>query len=356
MKNPNFLVDHKERIFKNILHFLINGILYYIRGSTSRGQPVFVSCPDIKQAKKTKVITIKKPQEMKTIFASIVFMMLGVVSWSQNATINGNYCSTAPACPMYVCQGSSTMITAGVTSGSIDSLKLRERYSDNGGTSWSTWSLVGTSTITTVPLGGSAVAGRIYQYWLRVYQTGSERWAFSQMYVNAAPIATLLSNYTTICAGTTVTLTASDGGVGSTYNFKINGASAQDSTISNFASSTLANGDTVTVTITNIGGCSSTSNGITMTVHPNPQATTIVSNLSTPGACPGSLVPVTITGLTGTGPWHLEVWNTVGGIPTSLHVDVGTTNNPNPTINVPVYNVGQNPMFLKVSDAFGCHN
>ena len=350
MKHPKFLVDYEKVFFPDILHFLIHK-MHRIRGST-RGQPtLFVSCPDNKQAEKNKIVTIKTTKTMRTIIASILLMMLGVVSWAQNATINGSYCSSAPACPMYVCQGSSTTITAGVTSGTIDSLKLRERYSDNGGSTWSTWSLIGTSTTTTVPSGGSAVSGRIYQYWLRVYQSGSERWAFAEMYVNAAPTATLVSNYTACCQGTNVTFNAAAGGT--TYDFKVNGTTVQSSASSSYQTSTLVTGDVVTVTITNSGGCSATSAGITMTVWPTPQATTVTGN---PIGCVGSNGTVTITGLTGTGPWNLEVWNTSGGVPSSLYYSAGSVGTTNTTINVPIPAVGLTNMYLRVTDSHGCSN
>lgn len=292
---------------------------------------------------------------MKTIIASIVMMlMFSIASFSQNATINGTYCSTAPACPMYVCQNSSTTITAGITSGSIDSLKLRQRYSDDGGITWTptTWAIISTTTVTTVPSGGSAVAGRIYQYWLRVYQGGNQYWAFSEMYVNAAPAATLLSNYTACCAGTTVTFTASAGGTN--YAFKVNGATVQNGASSSYATSSLANGDIVTVTITN-GSCVATSAPITMTIYPIPSATVVTGNVA--AVCVGQNAPVTITGLTGTGPWTLEIWNTTGGVPTSLYYTVpGSIATPNTTINVPIPLIGLTNEFLRVTDSHMCSN
>ncbi len=295
---------------------------------------------------------------MRTIIAFMLLMMLSIVSWSQNATINGSSCSSAPNCPMSVCQGSSRTIEAGITSGIIDSLKLRERYSDDGGISWTSWTLISTSIITTVPSSGSAVAGRIYQYWLRIYQSGSDlnRWAFAEMYVDAAPTATLVSNYTACCQGTLVTFNASAGGT--TYDFKVNGISKQSGGSSTFATSTLVNSDIVTVTITNSNGCSATSSGINMTVWPTPVAT--VNGNQNP-ECVGNSTNVTITGLVGTAPWTFEIWNTSSGNPSTLYYDVPEnsvtyTGNNDATISVPVPAVGLTNLFLRITDAHGCSN
>jgi len=232
-------------------------------------------------------------------------------------------------------------------------LKLRERFSDDGGATWSTFTIISTVVTTTVPSSGSALDGRIYQYWLRVYQGGIQYWAFSEMYVNSAPTATLLSNYTTLCAGTTVTFTASAGGTN--YNFKINGSSSQSGASSTFVTSALANGDNVTVTITNGSGCSNTSLPIAMTVNPKPTVTSITGN-PTPG-CLGQNASVTIVGLTGTAPWSMEVWTDVLGNPGALYYTVpGTINTPNSTVSVPIPAVGFTTMHPRFTDANGCSN
>src|SRR5690606_30847267 len=78
-----------------------------------------------------------------------------------------------------------------------------------------------------------------------------------------------------VCAGTTVTFTA---GGGTSYEFFINGVSAQaDSPDNTFATSTLSDGQVVTVRVTDAESCSALSVGITTTVNPLPVAT-IVSN------------------------------------------------------------------------------
>lgn len=289
---------------------------------------------------------------MKKSIVVISFMMLSFIVFSQSATIDGVVCTNSVDCPKYVCENATRNLVAGITSGSVDSVVWRERIWN--GSAWSAYTTIGKTITISVPFGEAANVAHTYRYQLIVYTGGTMKYALSDMYVNSAPTVTLLSSETAICSGALVTFTASSGGTN--YDFKVNGSSFYSGGNSFASTTALTNGDNITVTITGSNTCTATSAPISMTVHQNPQATSVVGNLPTPAACPGSLVPVTITGLTGTGPWHLEVWNTVGGIPTSLHIDAGTTNNPNPTINVPVYNVGQNPMFLKVSDAFGCHN
>jgi M6 family metalloprotease-like protein len=76
--------------------------------------------------------------------------------------------------------------------------------------------------------------------------------------VNALPVATLTNDATNneICSGDNITFTATGGDVGATYEFFVNGSSVQSSTTATFASTTLNDGDQVSVTITNTTGCS----------------------------------------------------------------------------------------------------
>ena len=74
----------------------------------------------------------------------------------------------------------------------------------------------------------------------------------------------------TFCAETNVTFTASPLVGTSTYNFRINAVSVQNSAINTWASTTLTNGQTVDVIVLATNGCSATSVGITNTVNPKP--------------------------------------------------------------------------------------
>jgi gliding motility-associated-like protein len=89
--------------------------------------------------------------------------------------------------------------------------------------------------------------------------------------VVAIPIPTLTSSDADniFCAGTNVTFTA---GGGANYNFRVGGASVQNSASATYSTSSLINGQVVDVIMTNSDGCSVNSGGITNTVNPNPTA------------------------------------------------------------------------------------
>ncbi len=108
-----------------------------------------------------------------------------------------------------------------------------------------------------------------------------------------------------ICAGTSVTFTATasnlEGGSVSTYNFKVNGVSQQNTASNIYSTTSLINNDVVTCTITITGGGScltsttALSNTITMVV--NTTATPTVSITASPSGaiCAGTLVTFTAT-------------------------------------------------------------
>jgi gliding motility-associated-like protein len=68
-----------------------------------------------------------------------------------------------------------------------------------------------------------------------------------------------------ICAGTSITFTTSGG---TTYNFRVNGASVQNGVSSTYTTSSLSNGQSVDVIVTYGDGCVATSAGIITTVVP----------------------------------------------------------------------------------------
>ncbi len=106
----------------------------------------------------------------------------------------------------------------------------------------------------------------------------------------ALPVPTLTVPDNSVCAGTLVTFTA---GGGINYNFMVNGATVQNSANNIYSTSTLTNGQEITVEVTNAGGCSMTSTGITMTIFALPTAT-----LTTPdnSVCAESSVTFIATG------------------------------------------------------------
>lgn len=107
--------------------------------------------------------------------------------------------------------------------------------------------------------------------------------------VNALPTATLSADRTTICPGENVTFTA---GGGSSYTFKVNGSAVQSGASNIYNTTTLSNGNSVTVTVTNASGCSATSSAIVITVNSLPTGTLVASATS---ICAGDNVNFTAT-------------------------------------------------------------
>ena len=140
------------------------------------------------------------------------------------------------------------------------------------------------TTVTGVPVGQSATLR-----W--TVSNGSCATNFDEVILtnNQSPVATISSSDAdnTICAGESVTFTA--GGVGTTFEFFVNGSSVQNSGVNTYTTTTLANGSLVTVKVTNAASCSSVSSGITTTVYPVP-VVNIVSNDADNSICSGSQV------------------------------------------------------------------
>ena len=172
--------------------------------------------------------------------------------------------------------------------------------------------------------------------------------------VNSLPTATLnVSPNDTICFGTSVTFTAPTGGT--TYTFRKNGISVQSGAGNTFVTTTLANHDSISVTVTNSSGCTNTSSKMPIIVNPLPTITSVTGNLT--AGCVGTNGSVAIVGLTGTSPWSFEIWTNVGGNPGSLYYTVpGTFSNPSPTLSVPIPAVGNTTLQIRYIDAHGCKN
>src|SRR5690606_23180310 len=95
--------------------------------------------------------------------------------------------------------------------------------------------------------------------------------AGTTMTVNPRPVVNLLSSDAdnTICAGSSVTFTATPAGADN-YEFFVNSTSAQSSTSNTFTTSALNDGQTVSVVVKTAAGCDATSAGITIQVDPTP--------------------------------------------------------------------------------------
>ncbi|MCC5945213.1 MAG: T9SS type A sorting domain-containing protein [Bernardetiaceae bacterium] len=93
------------------------------------------------------------------------------------------------------------------------------------------------------------------------------------MTVNPAPLASLSASTTEICDGDNITFTATPTGA-TNYEFFVNGTSVQTGTSDTYSTTTLADGETVTVAVTNSCG-TNTSTGITINV-----STTAIATIS----------------------------------------------------------------------------
>lgn len=90
--------------------------------------------------------------------------------------------------------------------------------------------------------------------------------ATTQVSISAVPAAALaVSGSTTVCQGSTVTLTANGGSTGATYQFLLNGQAIGGATAATYAASQAG---TYSVVVTNPGNCTATSAGIAITVNP----------------------------------------------------------------------------------------
>jgi len=108
----------------------------------------------------------------------------------------------------------------------------------------------------------------------------------------------------TICAGTSVTFSASitNGGTTPAYQWKINGNNVNTATAATFTTATLANNDVVTCVLTANATCTSTSTvtstGITTVVNANVNPLVSISTGNNP-TCASSSVTITATAING---------------------------------------------------------
>ena len=133
---------------------------------------------------------------------------------------------------------------------------------------------------------------------------------------NLPASVSIIASATTICAGTSVTFTATptNGGSSPTYQWKVNGTNVIGVTTSAFTTSTLSNSDVVSVVMTSnatpcLTGSPATSNSITMAVNSTLTASVTIST-STPTICSGTSVTFTATptngGTTPTYQWQIN--------------------------------------------------
>ncbi len=141
--------------------------------------------------------------------------------------------------------------------------------------------------------------------------------------VNSLPLIGLTFSSTTICAGENVNFTATGGIL---YEYFVNGASqGVASATATFSSTSLANDDEVTVTVTNANNCSNTHGGVIITVNENPVYTSVTINCTG-----GTLDDVVVNATIGSG--TLE-FNVDGGTYQSSNIFIGLSQG-NHTFNI----------------------
>ena len=129
------------------------------------------------------------------------------------------------------------------------------------------------------------------------------------------PSVTIAASTTSICAGGSVTFTATpvNGGPAPTYQWQINGIDVTGETAATFTTTTLVNGDIVTVIMTSNDPCANpavaNSNQVTITTTTVVPAVTITS--STTSICAGGSVTFTATPVNG-GPAPSYQWQING--------------------------------------------
>lgn len=218
-----------------------------------------------------------------------------------------------------VCAGASVTFTAAVTNGGTTPSYQWKVNGNNQGTNAATFS-------TTSLANGAVVTCVLTSNATCVTQTQVTSNAVT-MSVNpvVTPSVSIQATSTTICAGISVTFAAAptNGGNTPSYQWLVNGSN-QGANSATFTSTTLNNGDIVTVVMTSSAPCPSqataTSNAITMVVNPS-VAPTVSVTPSTNNICAGTSVTFTATatnaGITPVYQWKVN-GNNQGGNSTTF--------------------------------------
>ncbi len=168
-------------------------------------------------------------------------------------------------------------------------------------TGWTITSGQGTTTLV-VTAGNSSQSGNVLVQ--DVSSCGTSSPSSLPVTINASvspSISITASPAGSICAGTSVTFTASitNGGSSPSYQWKINGTNVVGANSPTYTNAALANGAIITCVLTSNATCASpttaTSNGITMTVNPNVTPSITIAASPTGTICSGTSVTFTAT-------------------------------------------------------------
>jgi gliding motility-associated-like protein len=214
-----------------------------------------------------------------TIYLYISTACCGKVIDSTKVTVNPSASNvTLTASPLVICQGASVTFTASPASYAGYQFYVNNVSVQNGASNvFSTSALLAGDSVKVIGLAGTCFTNPS----LTIHPT-----------VNPVPVVTLASSIlsNTICAGQSVTFTASPSGY-SNYQFFNGAVSVQNGTGNTYTSTGLIAGNSITVVGTN--GCASApSNAVVTTVNPAP---VITLSCSVPGnqICTGDNVTFT---------------------------------------------------------------
>ena len=188
-----------------------------------------------------------------------------------------------------VCAGQSVTFTSTITNGGSSPAY---QWKVNGGNTvttanYTTSSLANGDVVTCVLTSNAACAAPV------TATSGSVTMTVGTVVTPAVSINATSNNF---CSGTNVTFTATptNGGTTPTYQWKKNGANINGATSATYSSSTLVNGDAITVVMTSNAACLSTatatSNSISMTVTSPVAPAVSISSGSGNTICAGTSV------------------------------------------------------------------
>lgn len=107
---------------------------------------------------------------------------------------------------------------------------------------------------------------------------------------------------TPVCSGTNITYTANvvNGGASPTYQWMLNGSNVAGANSSTYASSTLSNGNSISVAVSSNAACpSANSNSIVAAINPNVTPSITISTTTVFPVCPGESVTFTSIAVNG---------------------------------------------------------
>ncbi len=196
-----------------------------------------------------------------------------------------------------ICTGSSAVFTATAVNGGTSPVYQWKKNGGNVGTNASTYNATGL-------VNGDIVSCTITSNANCTTTTIANSNTITMTVVNSfTPAVSITSTTNTICAGTSVTFTATpvNGGAAPAYQWKRNGSNLGTNSAT-YTNATWTNGDIITVVMTSNASCLSaptaTSNGITMAVTANVTPSVSIT-ASTNNICPGTSITFTATPVNG---------------------------------------------------------